>query len=67
MYHGSAERATLKELTRAYDNLVEDATRVMLRLKALYRARGIPAPGKRVYHPAERAAWLARLTNPGAR
>lgn len=67
VYHGSPHRATLKELTRAYDNLVEDATRVMLRLKALFRARGIPAPGKRVYHPAERAAWLARLTNQGAR
>jgi len=67
VYHGSAERATLKELTRAYQNLVEDATRVMLRLKALFRARGIPAPGKRVYHPGERAAWLARLTNRGAR
>jgi len=67
VYHGSAERATLKELTRAYTNLVEDATRVMLRLKALFRARGIPAPGKRVYHPAGRAAWLARLPNRGAR
>jgi transposase len=57
----------LKELTRAYQNLVEDATRVMLRLKALFRARGIPAPGKRVYHPAERAQWLGQLTNRGAR
>jgi transposase len=67
VYHGSADRATLKELTRAYENLVEDATRVMLRLKALYRARGIPASGSRVYHPADRAAWLGRLTNRGAR
>ena len=67
VYHGSTARATLKELTRAYENLVEDATRVMLRLKALFRARGIQAPGKRVYHPADRAAWLAQLTNRGAR
>ena len=42
VYHGSPHLATLKELTRAYRNLVEDATRVMLRLKALFRARGIP-------------------------
>jgi len=66
VYHGDAHRATLKELTRGYQNLVEDATRVMLRLKALFRARGIQAPGKRVYHPANRAEWLARLTNRGA-
>lgn len=39
VYHGGAHRVTLKELTRAYRNLVEDSTRVMLRLKALF-ARG---------------------------
>src|SRR2546428_10827210 len=58
VYHGSADRTTLKELTRTYQNLVEDATRVMLRLKALFRARGIPASGKRVYHPRARVQWL---------
>ena len=57
VYHGSAHRGTLKELTRAYENLVEDTTRVMLRLKALFRARGIRAPGRRVCHPRGRAAW----------
>ena len=48
VYHGSAHRATLKELTRTYQNLVEDSTLVMLRLKALSRARGIKELGKRV-------------------
>lgn len=67
VYHGSVHRATLKELTRTYQNLVEDATRVMLRLKALFRARGISAPGKRVYHPTGRAQWLAQLVDRGAR
>ena len=67
VYHGSPERATLKELARTYQNLVEDSTRVMLRLKALFRARGIKAPGKRVYHPAERAAWRAQLADRGVR
>src|SRR5256712_2331710 len=67
VYHGSADRATLKELTRTYRNLVEDATRVMLRLKALFRARGIPASGKHVYHPRGRAQWLAHPPDPGAR
>jgi hypothetical protein len=34
VYHGSTDRATLRELAHTYSNLVEDATRVMLRLKA---------------------------------
>ncbi len=67
VYHASADRATLKELTRSYTNLVEDTTRVMLRLKALFRARGIRAPGKRVYHPAGRAEWLGKLADRGVR
>ncbi len=67
VYHGSPHRAVLKELTRSYSNLVEDTTRVMLRLKALFRARGIPAPGKGVYHPRHRGQWLAQLADAGAR
>jgi hypothetical protein len=67
VYHGSAHRATLKELTRAYRTLVEDATRVMLRLKALFRARGIPTAGTAVYDPRHRPRWLTRLADAGAR
>ena len=67
VYHGDGQRTTLKELTRTYQNLVEDSTRVMLRLKALFRARGIAAPGRGVYHPAHRARWLGALRDQGAR
>jgi transposase len=67
VYHGSPDRATLKELARTYQNVVEDATRVMLRLKALFRARAIKAPGKRVYHPKNRVEWLAKLQDRGVR
>jgi transposase len=67
VYHGSPQRAVLKELGRAYRNLVEDSTRVMQRLKALFRARGIKTAGRRVYHEAERAAWLAQLSDAGVR
>jgi transposase len=67
VYHGSPHRSTLRELTRTYQNVVEDSIRVMLRLKALFRARGIKAPGKRVYHPKNREAWLAKLTDHGVR
>jgi hypothetical protein len=57
---------TLKELVRNYNNLVEDATRVMLRTKALFRARAIGTSGTSVYRAAQRQAWLDQLP-PGAR
>lgn len=67
VYHGSPHRAALKELARTSLNLVQDGTRVMLRLKALFRARGIPTPGQAVYRPAARATWLAALPADGVR
>jgi hypothetical protein len=67
VYHGSPHVADLKELARAYQNVVEDTTRVMLRLKALFRARAIRASGRRLYNPAHRAEWLAKLSHRGAR
>jgi transposase len=67
VYHGSPHRATLKELTRAYQNVVEDSTRVMQRIKALFRARGIKTAGKAVYHPRHRKRWLIQLPEGGAR
>lgn len=67
VYHGSADRETLKELARTYLNLVEDGTRVMQRIKALFRARGIRTPGTGVYRADQRAEWLAQLPAGGAR
>jgi transposase len=57
----------LKELARAYRNVVEDSTRVMLRLKALFRARGMKTAGRGIYDPAERTEWLAKLGDAGVR
>jgi len=67
VYHASAERETLKELARTYLNLVEDGTRVMQRIKALFRARGLRTPGTGVYQGDQRAEWLAKLPSGGAR
>ena len=67
VYHGSRERAKLQELGRAYRNLVQDATRVKSRLKALFRARGIKTAGRAVYDPTLRTEWLEKLSEPGAR
>jgi transposase len=65
VYHGSPHRSKLRELTQTYQNVVKDAIRVMQRLKALFRARGIKTPGRRIYHPQNREEWLAKLTNDG--
>jgi hypothetical protein len=67
VYHGGSDRRLLHELTRTYVNLVEDATRTMLRLKALFRARAVRASGERIYAPRNRKPWLARLPDRGAR
>lgn len=67
VYHGSTHLADLKELTRAYRSLVEDSTRVMLRIKALFRARAIPTAGSAVYQAAAREEWLATLGDGGVR
>jgi transposase len=67
VYHERGERATLKELARTYLNLVEDGTRVMQRLKALFRARGIRTPGRSVYQREQRAQWLRQLPEAGVR
>lgn len=67
VYHGSSSVLTLKELVRNYNSLVEDATRVMLRIKALFRARAIRTPGRSVYSASRRKEWLDQLTTPGAR
>jgi transposase len=67
VYHGSPHQATLSELARTYRTVVADATRVMQRIKALFRARGIKTPGTRVYQVAARREWLAKLPQSGAR
>lgn len=66
VFHGAPEILTLKELVRNYNNLIEDSTRVMLRIKAIYRARAIATPGVSVYRASQRKQWLAKLEG-GAR
>ncbi|PYJ09026.1 MAG: hypothetical protein DMF06_11235 [Verrucomicrobia bacterium] len=67
MYHGARSVATLKELVRCYSNLVDDSTRVMQRVKALYRGRAIGTKGEAVYRPSQRKIWLGKLDGPGAK
>ena len=67
VYHGETGIRTLKELARSYLALTRDTTRVMNRLKALYRSWAIPCAGQRVYAPRYRAEWLAKITEAGVR
>lgn len=67
VYHGGSHRVALKELARTYENAVEDSTRAMLRLKALFRARAIATPGQEVYQPDTRSEWLAKLPDSASR
>jgi transposase len=67
VYHGHEATRKLKELVRAYEIFSIDTQRTMMRLKAIYRGRGIPTPGRNVYQLLQREQWLNKLTEPGLR
>jgi len=67
VYHGETGTRTLKELTRSYIAISKDLVRVMNRIKALYRGRGIACAGTLVYAPRHRSEWLDRITDAGGR
>jgi transposase len=55
----------LKELVRNYECLVQDTTRVMGRLKAIYRSRAIACKGHEIYRQDRSQKWLRKLREPG--
>jgi transposase len=57
----------LKELVRNYECLVQDTTRVMSRLKAIYRGRAMACKGHDIYRQDKRPKWLRKLQEPGAK
>jgi transposase len=67
VYHEEHGMRTLKELGRSYMTITKDVTRVMNRIKALYRSWAIPCAGSSVYAPRHRAEWLAKIVEPGVR
>jgi transposase len=67
VYHGHDATRKLKEYVRAYETLSADTIRTMVRIKAVYRGRGIPTPGRGVYRTEQREQWLEKLTGPGSR
>lgn len=67
VYHGSRSLRGLQELAHSYEALVKDTTRVMNRIKAFYRSRGIDCAGRGVYAQGQRASWLERLPQGASR
>jgi transposase len=68
VYHGQhSAGGTLKELARSYVSLQQDSTRIMNRLKAIFRSRGISCRGTSVYLPNNRKEWLEKLDSNGSR
>jgi transposase len=67
VYHGEAGTRALKELVRCYEYLLSDTTRVMNRLKALYRGWGVTCAGHDVYRKDKESEWLAKLADRGVR
>ena len=62
VYHGENGVGTLRELARSYQTISKDLTRVMNRVKALYRGWGIACAGT---HVNPREATRSRRASPG--
>src|SRR5213594_996812 len=67
VYHGENGLRTLRELGRSYQTISKDLTRVMNRLKALYRGWGIACAGTQVYAARSREEWLSKIPQAGVR
>lgn len=67
VYHDDSHTLTLKELGRSYRAVTDDTTRVMRRLKALYRRVAIDTGGKKLYTQKRREQWLSLIIQSGQR
>jgi transposase len=67
VYHAENGVRALRELARSYLALNRDVTRVMNRLKAVYRSWAIPCAGQRVYAPRYRSEWLGKISETAVR
>ena len=65
VYHADHGLRTEKELVRSYLTVTKDLSRVMTRVKAIYRSWAIPCAGKQVYAPRHRSEWLGKISEPG--
>src|SRR5262245_182205 len=64
VYHADHGLRDVKELVRSYLTITQDLSRVMTRVKAIYRSWGIACSGKQVYTARHRADWLEKIREP---
>lgn len=67
VFHQDCGLASLQELARTYLVLTKDQTRVMNRIKAIYRSWAIPCAGQSCYSLRQRDAWQVQLPNSAVR
>ena len=61
IYHAKDEVADLREHVRSYETLVDDSVRFMVRIKAIFRGRGMSTRGQKLYAKTSRSEVLDRL------
>ncbi len=61
VYHGETSALEVQQLVRSYLMLTEDTTRVMGRLKAVFRGQAIACTGRKLYGLKHRGEYLAAL------
>jgi len=67
VYHGQKGFGAMKDVVRSYLCLSSDCSRVMNRLKAVFRSRGIRTVGRSIYYERNRQEWLNKLDRPEKR
>ena len=67
VWHGHARTRGLKQMLRAYKTITIGTKQMMLRIKAIYRSRGIPTGGSGVYQAAQREQGPGRIPAAGMR
>ena len=65
VFHDDVGVRTLRELARSYLTLTQDVTRVMNRIKGVYRSQAIACAGEKPYSPHHRQEYLEQLREPG--
>ena len=67
VFHQDCGLTALQELARTYLVLTKDQTRVMNRIKAIYRSWAISCSGQSCYSPKQRQAFLSQLPHAAVR
>ena len=65
VYHGQNSTADREATGAQLSALTEDTTRIMGRLKALYRSQAIACAGQKPYAARHREEWLTKLSESG--